>query len=63
MQTLHKDVPNILLDVLHIADSATSVSDQANEDSKERLILGYIVKECEKVILSSGRTHFREMRF
>lgn len=46
---MHKDVPNILLDVLHIADSATSVNDQQNEDSKERVVFGFIAKECEKV--------------
>lgn len=49
-KVIHKDVPNIILDVLHIADSATSISDQQNDDSKERIVLGYIVKECEKFL-------------
>lgn len=49
-KTIHRDVPNIILDVLHIADSTTSLSDQQNDDSKERIMLGYIVKECEKFL-------------
>lgn len=43
-------MPNIILDVLHIADAATSISDQQNDESKERSTLGYIVKECEKFL-------------
>lgn len=36
--------------MLHIADSATSVNDQQNDESKERITLGYITKECEKFL-------------
>lgn len=48
-QTLHSDVPSIIIDVLNIADAETSVIESQNEDSKERLNFSFIVKECEKV--------------
>lgn len=47
---VHRDVPNVILDVLHIADATTSISDQQNDESKERIALGFIIKESEKFL-------------
>lgn len=51
-QTLHNDIPSVILDVLHIADAETSTFDNQNDDSKERINFCYIVKESEKVNLN-----------
>ncbi|XP_044748967.1 THO complex subunit 2 isoform X1 [Coccinella septempunctata] len=47
---LHSDIPSIILDVLNIADASSAQIDNASEESKERNIFCFIIKECEKFV-------------
>lgn len=47
---MHADIPALICDVLNVADAETSVVDN-HDESKERAIFAYIVKESEKVQL------------
>ncbi|KAF2879485.1 hypothetical protein ILUMI_26680 [Ignelater luminosus] len=49
LAALHNDVPPLICDVLNIADAETSVFEN-HEESKERHIFSYIVRECEKFL-------------
>lgn len=46
-QTVHVDIPSVILDILNALDTITSQPDQ--EETKDRSNFCMIVKECEKV--------------